>query len=145
MPKEDDPNYELYKTQIEKELNRIEDKVILVGHSLGACFLLKYLAEEKVNKHIAGMFLIATPFWGKGGWQYEGFTLNNMLASKRTTNIPVFFYHSTGDEIVPFAHLSLYKEKFPHAVIRKIIGRGHQLKNDVTEIVQDIKSLYSID
>jgi len=141
MPKENDPSYELFEGKIDKELKTIKDKVVLIGHSLGACYLLKYLTEAKIDKHIAGMFLISTPFWGKGGWQYEGFTLNNDLASKRTVNIPLFFYHSNDDEIVPFSHLTLYEEKFPHAKIRKIVGRGHQLKNDVSEIVHDLQSL----
>ncbi len=87
------------------------------------------------------MFLVSTPFWGEGGWQFEGFSINNILASKSTANIPVFFYHCTDDEIVPFTHLSLYAEKFPHAVIRKITGRGHQLDNDLSEVARDIKSL----
>jgi len=45
----------------------------------------------------------------------------------------------TNDEIVPFSHLALCAEKFPHATIRKITGRGHQLNNDLSEVVQDIK------
>ena len=56
-----------------------------------------------------------------------------MLQSE-TINKPIFFYHSTDDEIVRFSHLSLYKEKFPHAAIRKIIGGGHQLNNDLSEV-----------
>jgi len=142
MPNENDPNYETYKSKIDKELKKINSRLIFVGHSLGGCYLLKYLTEEKINNDIAGMFFISTPYWGKNGWQYEGFTLNNELASKRTTNIPIFFYHGTDDEVVPFSHLALYAGKFPKAEIRRIIGRGHQLNNDLSEVVQDIKSLH---
>jgi hypothetical protein len=46
---------------------------ILIGHSLGGSFLLKYVSEEKIGKTIAGIFLIATPYWGGAGWQYEGY------------------------------------------------------------------------
>jgi len=44
---------------------------ILIGHSLGGSFLLKYVSEEKIAKTVAGIFLIATPYWGGAGWQYE--------------------------------------------------------------------------
>jgi len=141
MPDENDPDYKSYKIKIDEELKRINGKVILVGHSLGSCFLLKYLSEETIDKDIIAMFLIATPFWGGNGWQYEGFTLDDEFASKLPANILIFFYHSADDEVVPFSHLALYAEKLPHAIIRKIIGRGHQLKNDLSEVVHDIKGL----
>src|SRR4030095_16800816 len=69
MPNENNPDYENYKAKIDEEFKKIDNKVILVAHSLGSCFLLKYLSEEKIDKDIAGLFLIATPFWGNGGWQ----------------------------------------------------------------------------
>jgi len=64
MPNERDPDYELWKAQIRKDLAVLQSEVILIGHSLGSSFLLKYLAEEKIEKAIAGIFLMATPYWG---------------------------------------------------------------------------------
>jgi len=141
IPDENNPNYETYRAKIDEELKKIHTRVILVGHSVGGCFLVKYLSEQKIDKDIAGMFFIATPFWGDGGWQYEGFVLESDFPSKLPTEAPIFFYHSTNDEIVPFSHLALYSKKLPHAIIRKIVGRGHQLNNDLSELVQDIKGL----
>jgi predicted alpha/beta hydrolase family esterase len=140
MPDENDPDYEKCKTKIHEELNKIDDKVILVGHSLGSCFLLKYLSEEKIDKDIAGILLISTPFWGGGGWQYEGFRLKNDFVSQLPTT-PIFFYHSIDDEVVPFSHLALYAKEIPRAKLREIVGGGHQLNNDLSEVVQDIKNL----
>ena len=141
VPNENNPDYEIFKNKIEEEIENVNDPIILVGHSLGACYLLKYLTDIKIRKNISGLFLIATPFWGKHGWQYEGFTLNNELASRKTADIPTFFYHSTNDETVPFSHLGLYEEKFPHAKTRRIVGRGHQLDNDLSEVVHDIQAV----
>lgn len=141
MPDESDPNYETYKVKIDEELKKITTKVILVGHSVGSCFLLKYLSENRNDNEIVGLFLIATPFWGDGGWQYEGFRLEDDFASKLPAKTPIFFYHGTDDEIVPFAHLALYAQKIPGARICKIVGRGHQLDNDLSEVVRNIKSL----
>lgn len=144
MLRENDPDYEPWKGQIIKELATLEDKVILIGHSLGSSFLLKYLSEEKVKKTIAGIFLIATPYWGGDGWLYEGYegvALPEGFASKLPSGAPIFLYHSRDDEVVPFAHLALYAEKLPQATIRKLDHRGHQFNNDLSEIVEDIKSL----
>jgi predicted alpha/beta hydrolase family esterase len=49
--------------QIRNEITAIKGEVILVGHSLGASMLLKYLSEKDVKNKISGIFLIATPFW----------------------------------------------------------------------------------
>jgi hypothetical protein len=112
-----------------------------VGHSVGGYLLIKYLTQERIEKHFEGIFFIATPFLGEGGWQYEDMMPDKDFASKLPPDTPIFFYHGTVDEIVPFSHLSLYAKAFPHATIRKIVGRGHQLNNDLAEIVQDIKNL----
>jgi hypothetical protein len=144
MPNESDPDYEPWKVQIKKELAALGGEVILIGHSLGSSFLLKYVAEEKIEKTIAGIFLMATPYWGGNGWKYEGYetiALPEDFASKVPSGAPIFLYHSRDDEIVPFAHLALYADKLPQATIREFDGREHQFNNDLFEVVGDIKSL----
>jgi uncharacterized protein len=146
MPNENDPDYEQWKGRIKEELDGMQGAVILVGHSVGASFLLKYISEEEIKKTITGLFLIATPYWGGDGWRYEGYehiALPRNFASKLPRGTPIFLYHSRDDKTVPFAHLNLYAKKIPHAAIRAFDGRGHQLKNDLSEVVGDIKGLQS--
>jgi uncharacterized protein len=144
MPRESDADYRRWKPQIGKELAAAKGKLIVVGHSLGGSFLLKYLCEERIETPIAGIFLIATAYWGGDGWLYEGYeavALPDDFPSKLPKGTPIFLYHSRDDEIVPFAHLALYAEKLPQAILRALDGRGHQLNNDLSEVVRDIKSL----
>lgn len=140
MPDEEDPDYEKYKSTISGELKAIKGPVVLVGHSLGSCFLLKYLSEEEIRPSVAGIFLAATPYWGEGGWLYEGFRLRKDFVG-RLPEAPLFLYHGTNDEIVPFGHLSCYAKILPHAHLHSLAGRDHQLNNDLSELVQDIQSL----
>jgi uncharacterized protein len=141
MPEEEDQGYEAWKAQISKELAALNDKVFLVGHSLGTSMLLKYLAEEEIEKSVVGIFLIAAPYWGEGGWSVDQFILDEEHASDLLQKLPIFFYHSRDDEVVPFAHLAKHAKKFPQATIREFDGRGHQFNNDLSEIAADIKSL----
>ena len=141
MPEEEDQGYEAWKAQISKELAKINDQVILVGHSVGSSMLLKYLSEENVKNAIAGIFLIAAPYWEIGGWQMDEFTLDESYVSETLKGLPIFFYHSRDDDIVPFMHLALHAVKFPRATIREFDGRGHQFNNDLSEIAADIKGL----
>ena len=141
MPNEDNPEYEAWKDRIAREIAALDGEVILVGHSLGASILLKYLCEEKVEKPLAGMFSIAAPYWGAEDWQVSEYALQENLASNRPNKLPMFFYHSRDDEWVPFEHLALYAEKFPQATVREFDGRGHQFNDDLSEVARDIGRL----
>jgi predicted alpha/beta hydrolase family esterase len=142
MPEEEDQGYEAWKAQISKELAALDNQVILVGHSIGTSMLLKYLCEEHVKSPISGIFLIAAPYWGAGGgWEMYKFSVDENRASKLLKGIPIFFYHSRDDDIVPFTHLALHAEKFPQATVREFDGRGHQFNNDLSEVAADIKGL----
>lgn len=129
------------KKQIDHEISLIEGDVILVGHSLGASMLLKYLSETQTRKKIAGLFLIATPFWrGDEDWQ-QGFKLQRDFASKLPKHVPIFLYHIQDDEVVPIDHLGLFAQHLPQATIRQITSGGHQLNDDLSIVANDIKSL----
>ena len=141
MPDADSPEYGAWKEQIARELAALDGEVILVGHSLGGSILLKYLSEEEVEKPVAGLFLIAPPYWGADDWEVSEYALQDGFASKLPPELLVFFYHSRDDEVVPFAHLALYREKVAHATFRELDGRGHQLNDDLSEVARDIKGL----
>ena len=142
MPDEASPDSGAWKVKIARELAALEDgDVVLVGHSVGAFVLLKYLSEEAVEKPIAGLFLIAAPFVGTEGWQIEEDAPPEDFAAKLPEGLPVFLYHSRDDEWVPYAHLALYAEKLPQATIHEFDGRGHQFDGDLSEVAGDIKEL----
>jgi predicted alpha/beta hydrolase family esterase len=115
--------------------------VILVGHSLGGSILLKYLSEEGVDKPVAGLFLVVTPYWGVEDWEVEEYALREDFASKIPEELTVFLYHSRDDEVVPFAHAALYAGKLPRVTVRELDGRGHQFDDDLSEVAQDIRRL----
>ncbi len=141
MPDADSPEYEAWKEQIARELAALGSEVVLVGHSLGASILLKYLSEEELEKPIAGLFLIAPPYWGAEDWEVSEYALQDGFASKLPGELPVFIYHSRDDKVVPFAHLELYKEKLDQATVRAFDGRGHQFNDDLSEVARDIVGL----
>jgi uncharacterized protein len=141
MPSDESlPDFGWLKT-IKDELSAINNEVILVGHSLGSSMLLKYLSENESTKAIAGIFLIATPFWsGDEDWK-SGLKLQEDFADRLPKHIAIFLYHCRDDGEVPFAHLDKYAQCLPHATIRELASGGHQLNNDLSVVANDIKSL----
>jgi predicted alpha/beta hydrolase family esterase len=139
MPGEADPNVASWKEKISAEVSRIPGKLILVAHSIGGSILLRYLSEEKVEKPIAGLFLLAAPSWDEDRWSFDDLKLPRDIA-ERLARIPrLFFYHCRDDEAVPFAHLALHGARLPRAVTRAVDRGGHQFDNDLTDIAKDIQ------
>jgi predicted alpha/beta hydrolase family esterase len=145
MENEIDVPQEIWVRQIKEELAALNGTIMLAGHSVGASIIIKSLSESELKKTISGIFLIAAPFWGgNGGWTYEGYEkleLPGNANTKLPKDVPVFFYHSHDDEVVPFSHLALYGMKFPKATVRELDGGGHQLNNDLSEVTHDIKTV----
>ena len=138
MPSEGAPEYKLWKAEIARQLKTFNDAPILVGHSLGASVLLKYLSEEAVKIPIRGLFMIAAPYWGAKDWEVGEYKLSEDFATHLPKGLPIFLYQGRDDEVVSFTHLAMYADKLPQATIRELEGRGHQLNNDLTEVAADI-------
>ena len=145
MPDKGDSVYGAWRSRISRELAAMEGDRFLVGHSFGASVLLKYLTEETPTEPIAGVFLVAMPFWGAEDWEVEEYELPEDFASKLPKRLPVFLYHGREDEVVPFEHLALYEEKLPAATVREVEGRGHQFNDDLSEVARDIENVSDVD
>jgi predicted alpha/beta hydrolase family esterase len=144
MPREADPKYAAWKAALERQFDRLDDGAILIGHSIGGTMLIRTVADEPPTLAVAGIFLIATPFVGDGGWQSEDIEPLSDLAARLSRQTPIFLYHGSKDETAPFAHVHLYAQTIPQAVLRRLSGRDHQLNNDLAEVAADIRRLKAV-
>jgi predicted alpha/beta hydrolase family esterase len=141
MPNEANPKYALWKTALNKEFARLDDGAILVGHSIGATILINVLAEKPSYSAPSGIFLIAAPFAGKGGWPSEDIESISDLDARLPKRWKIYFYHGSEDDTVPFGHVDLYERAIPQAVVRRLAGRDHQLNEEMSEVAADIRGL----
>lgn len=141
MPNEGEPKYVLWKAALKKEFANLDDGAILVGHSLGATILINLLAEEPVEVAASGIFLVAAPFVGKGGWPSEDIKLKSDLGARLPKPWKIYLYHGTEDDTAPVGHVDLYEKAIPQAVVRRLAGRDHQLNEDMSEVAADILQL----
>jgi predicted alpha/beta hydrolase family esterase len=142
MPNEDEPDYQAWKQLISEELTAMGEGAILVGHSIGASVVIKFLSDEVLKGSIAGAFLIAAPFWYDDDfWKWPEVQLPKDVSARLPSGLPLFLYHGRADEVVPFEHLEMYVELLPRAIVRRLDGRNHQLNGDLTEVANDIGRL----
>lgn len=139
MPNEADPDYEIWKDVIAGELAAMGSGAILVGHSIGASVAIRAVVDGGIGQSLAGVFLLAAPFWyDHEFWRWDEVKLPSDAAERIPDGMPVFLYHGRQDEVVPFSHAEMYSQALPQAAVRRLDGRNHQLDDDLTEVAQDI-------
>jgi predicted alpha/beta hydrolase family esterase len=143
MPTADDAKYDEWKLWFERIMDVLEGPVILVGHSLGAMFLSKYLSENPIDQEIPGLLLVAgrydTP--ERAEYPITSFTLKESLAKLTERAGKVVFFHSEDDPVVPYESFEQYQKEVPDADFRSFADRGHFLQPIFSEILDEIRSL----
>jgi hypothetical protein len=110
-----------------------------VGHSFGASVLLKYLSETLHRPSLAGLFLVATPFWGP---DFPEFALPPDFGVRLRDLSPLYLYHSRDDPEIPFEHLERHSRLLPHAVVQALDERGHEFNQpEFPELAADIRGV----
>ena len=138
MPHPTEPHYETWSRRIAELLAGMQNPV-LVGHSFGASVLLKYVCEADPRPTFAGLFLIATPFWGP---DFPEFALPPDFGSRLRDVSPIYLYHSRDDAELPLEHVKRYRRALPQAIVRILDGRGHEFAQpQFPELVEDIRRL----
>jgi predicted alpha/beta hydrolase family esterase len=139
MPNEQNAKYAEWKIWFERMLPFVEERAILLGHSLGGIFLAKYLSENKFPKKINALFIIAAPYYeiaDKGG-----FALGESLAGVAAQCNNIHLYQSQDDPEVPFSEVEKYQKELPGAKMHIFKDRGHFKQEHFPEIVAEIKKL----
>lgn len=145
MPNSHNAKYDEWKIWFERHLTNVEGSVILIGLSLGAQFLAKYLIENDVRQEIKGLFLLAGPcgyFDDSDGMDCAtfGFDAANLpIIQTKAKNITIM--HSTDDFVVPYAHALKYKAVLPEAELVTFTDKNHFLVEELPELVERIKQL----
>lgn len=141
MPNAQNAQYSEWKIVFEKIVDLLDDNLVLVGHSLGAIFLVKYLSENKITRRVKKTLLLGTPF------DDEGMDQEPLLSFSRTGTLEnfsaqageIYFYHSEDDFAVPFSHLIKYQHALPGAHFRAFTDRNHFLQESVPGLVEDVE------
>ena len=143
MPNAFNVKYLEWKIWFEKMIPFFENKVILVGHSLGGIFLAKYLSENKFPKKVLAIFLVAAPYDDKDSdYSLAGFALKKNLSLLQNQSEKLFIYQSQDDDVVPFVDFEKYKKALPNASFREFSNKGHFRQKNFPEIMQEIRRIF---
>ncbi len=122
------PSYEEWKKVFER--NKIDENTILIGHSSGGAFLVRWLSEAK--KKIKKLILVSP---GKAGKQRRDY-LSNLYGDKAIKNIGqyvnegIFLFTSNDDIPQHIQGAEEYKTELPARVV-ELKNHGHFTLGDM--------------
>lgn len=130
--------YDEWKICFEKIMPLLGDDVQLVGHSLGAMFLAKYLNDHVLPNPVRRLVLIS------GGWNDESV---EDLGSFKVTSAKevaksaeeIHLFHSKDDPAVPFAELAKFQADLPNAISHVFEDRGHFNDETFPELLEILR------
>lgn len=144
MPNKQNAKYTEWSIWFERHFEHFHDNIILIGCSLGAMFLLRYLSENNLPFTVKALFVMASPV------QMEGFKDGDcgdfFYDIKNSSHIQdtvknLFILHSKDDFLVPFEHALKLQEALPKAELVTFEDKNHFLVSEFPELVEKIKRL----
>lgn len=140
MPNALNADYTAWSIWFEKMVPFLRNNVVLVGHSLGGGFLLRYLTENKLPVTVRQLHLVAPCIDDLDCPGVGGFKIDVATWSGFTSEIKeVHLWHSIDDTLVPLHHSERLLEKYPTAHLHKFTDRGHFLEPEFPELLQEIQ------
>lgn len=121
-----DPQWDLWVKEVERF--EIDPDTILVGHSCGAGFWVRYLSEHKDLR--VGKVVLVAPSLGKD-WDKRSFFdfVIDPDISKRTKGITIFY--SDNDRKAIQDAVKLLQKRIPDIKMREFHGLGHFTGEDM--------------
>lgn len=139
MPNSQNAVYEEWKILFEKILDFLEDDIQIIGHSLGAMFLTKYLNDNTLVRPARRLLLIAGGYDDEKWEDFGDFKIDsakNLIKSAEEIHL----FHSKDDPVVPFTELAKFQADLPGAISHIFEDRSHFIGTDFPELLELIKN-----
>lgn len=137
FPNSDNAVFEEWKILFEKLIPFFDDDVSIVGHSLGAMFLAKYLQEYPLNKKVHQLILVAGGYDDDSSEDLGSFSLSSadrLFESAETIHL----FHSKDDPVVSYTELAKFQRDLPSAIVHSFDDMGHFLDPTFPELLATI-------
>lgn len=138
MPNMNNAKYSEWKIWFEKIFPHLQDDVILIGHSLGGAFLVRYLSENKFPKNILATYLVGASYHDIKHYSKNSFVPPKSLELFEKQGGEITIYHSEDDARVSFEHFLKFTKVLPNANAVAFQDRGHLTQEEFPEIIQSI-------
>ena len=141
MPNKTNARYSEWKLWFDNVSSVITNDCILIGHSMGAVFLAKYLSENKFAHRIKATILIATPYNDETVEDLNDFKLEGVTDLFRSQAGRVVVFNGNDDPVISVSDIDKYKNDLPEAEFITLPAPDHFARQDFPELMKLIKEL----
>ena len=141
MPNSTNARYAEWKIWFKHVSSIFTDDCILIGHSLGAIFLAKYLSEESLTVKVKATILIAAPYDNESTEDLTDFKLTSLSPQLVKSAGRLVFFNGHNDPVISQSDLKKYQDQLPSAEFNILDAPDHFVRADFPELVNLIKEL----
>lgn len=138
MPNKFNAVYDEWVIYFEKLLPYLKDDVQIVGHSLGAMFLAKYLNEKPLVEPVKRILLVAGGYDDETSEDLGSFKVTSAKNVSRSAD-EIHLFHSKDDPVVSFTELSKFQADLPEAISHVFDDKNHFLNPTFPELIEVLK------
>lgn len=143
MPNRENAKYGEWQIWFERHFEHLKDGAIIIGCSLGAMFLTKYLSENILPFSAQAIILMAAaiPVPGEDHTDFGDFLIDLDKVNNITDNYKnVVIMHSKDDFVVPFEHGEKLHNAMSRAEFLPFDDKNHFLVSEFPELIAKIKA-----
>jgi predicted alpha/beta hydrolase family esterase len=141
MPNKSNARYSEWKIWFEHLSSLFTDNCILVGHSLGAIFLAKYLSENTINVTVKATILIAAPYNDNSQEDLGDFKITSLSDKLSEQAGKLVFFHGMDDPVISSNDFEQYRKQLPSAEFIIKPAPDHFMRVEFLELVSLLKKL----
>lgn len=137
MPNSANAQFDEWSIVFEKLIPLLTPDATIIGHSLGAMFLAKYLNLHPLATPAQQILLVA------GGYNhpdhdYGSFAVQSAQGLDKSAR-SIHLFHSTDDFVVPYEELAKFQADLPTATVHSFTDRNHFLDLEFPELIELLK------
>jgi len=138
FPNKQNADYTEWKIYFEKLLTLLGDDVQLVGYSLGAMFLAKYLHESPLSSPVRRLVLVSPCYDDESVEDLGSFRVTSAIGLEKSAE-EIHLFHSKDDPVVPFTELAKFQRDLPTAKVHIFEDRNHFFQPTFPELKELLK------
>lgn len=135
FPNKQNAQFHEWEIYFEKLLPLLGNQVSLVGYSLGAMFLAKYLHQKPLKNPVDQLILIAGAYNDNSNEELGSFAVESAHGLEASAN-EVHLFHSQDDPVSPFSELAKYQSDLPTAISHIFTDRNHFFQESFPELAE---------
>lgn len=135
FPNKQNAQFHEWEIYFEKLLPLLGNQVSLVGYSLGAMFLAKYLHQKPLKNPVDQLILIAGAYNDNSNEELGSFAVESAHGLEASAS-EVHLFHSQDDPVSPFSELAKYQSDLPTAISHTFTDRNHFFQESFPELAE---------